>query len=228
MQKPARHSARDYDTLIAHMQFYSEPNVSWSQWLHTACIQEGELTELGAFLASRLEGGVWVDIPCGLADASGKTVMEVAQKLGVRTLLQVDHDAGVLGERLEHPVRTVEGTTVYTHCADVLEFLAKLPVNTGKRGRAIYISGLQPQADFCRDPAHVSGVVVPYLQALYSELERVSAAKDLVILNEAAVLGSHIDEEQYPTLHPAIALVAHHFCCRRTCPHNKVQVFEKL
>jgi hypothetical protein len=226
MPKPTR----PYRELIETMQFYGEPEVSWSRWLKQACFSGKELTELGQFLQSKLSEGTFIDMPCGFvqqADESDCSIMDIAEQLGIAEYIEVDNSAEVLGERLQNQVRTIGNMKVETHLADVLEFASQLEAQQGQPKRVIYISGLQPNEDFCINSENVSAIVVPYLEALYNELERASTVGDLLILNETSTLVSGIDETKYPHIHPSVALNKRGFRCQRTCPFNKVQVFEK-
>ena len=212
------------------MQFHIEPEISWSSWLKQACILDGQFTELGEFLQSKLIGGIFIDVPCGLENKTAKgdcNVIDVVKMLGVSTYIEVDKDAEILGERLRNPERTVGDMKIQAYQSDILDFIAQLQVNRETPKRAIYISGLQPNEDFCSNSDNLSTIVIPYLQALYDELGRISHVGDLVILNEANALVSGINEEKYSDIHPSIALIQHGFICKRTCPHNKVQIFEK-
>ena len=202
------------------MQFYKHPEISWTEWFSKACD-----TELGEFLHSKLESGTFIDVPCGLEDSSQK-IIEIIQTFGICTYIEVDASAEVLGLRLKNPVRTTHGMTVHTHQADVLAYITGL--DRSDEPKAIYISGLQPDKEFCKDPHNQSNIVVPYLQSLYKELERVCKAGDLVILNEASTLVSGLDEKTYAHIDPSIALLQHDFVLKRICPHGKVHVFESI
>lgn len=223
-------STHSYRELTKNMQFFGEPEISWNIWLHKACLKDNNITELGAFLRLKLAGGTFVDVPCGYANQSQKpfcNVIDIARQLEVCTYIEVDNNAEVLGTRLQNSVRTVGTMTVHTHMADVLAFISQLEENTSAHTRALYISGLQPKKEFCENSANVSGVVCPYLNALYDELARCSRTGDLVILNDAQTLVSGIDEDAFPTVHPSVALLTRGFTCKRTCPHGKVHIYEK-
>ncbi|PIQ76152.1 hypothetical protein COU78_01175 [Candidatus Peregrinibacteria bacterium CG10_big_fil_rev_8_21_14_0_10_49_24] len=219
-----------YGAFIENMQWYGEPEISWTEWLQKACVSDGALTELGEFLRSKLLGGTLIDVPCGLAkpETADLSVVDIATLLGVCTYVEADNDADVLGTRLHNPVRTTDGgMTIHTHLTDILAFMAQLEEHSGQYVRGIYISGLQPLKEFCEDPSNVSDVVIPYLEALYNELDRCSKNGDLVILNDANTLVLSVDEAVFPTAHPSVALMMRGFTCKRTCPHGKVQIYEK-
>ncbi|MBT3292913.1 hypothetical protein HN512_00930 [Candidatus Peregrinibacteria bacterium] len=218
------------EVLISKMQFYIEPEVSWTSWLNKACLSGNDLTELGSFLKSKLKGGTFIDVPCGYEYKAENelSVFEIAKELGVYGFIEVDKYEEALGERLNNSNRVVDEVRVSTHQADILEFLFKKELNQDSTNRAFYISGLQPDEEFCKEPSNQSDVAVPYLHALYEELARVSKVGDLVILNEANALVLGIDENIYPDIHPSVALPTLGFKCQRTCQYNKVQVFEKV
>ncbi len=95
-----------------------------------------------------------------------------------------------------------------------MEFFATFDADD--RPKTIYISGLQPNAE--------DVIAIPYLQALYDELDRICTMHDLLILNDSDTLVRGIDDAD---IHPHVALHKRGFTMQRCYPKNKVQVFER-
>lgn len=210
-----------------------------------------EHTELGTYVAGQISGGLFVDVPCGLlhpADpAEDFAMVPLAAALGVRRCFEVDLSAEVLQGRLPEKenvmdaggrytlaagvgqigVRTECGLSIATMQDDLLGFIAKISGVEEGAPKALYLSGIQPDADFCRSEEVQRTVAVPYLTALYRELARACRPGDLVILNSSDMLAAGIDEALFPGIHPALALPQEGFSLVRRCLRNKVQVFRK-
>ncbi len=239
-----------YETMITRMKFFIEPEISCSRFFRDACFSgNGEKTELGSFVANHLADGLFVDIPCGLrspVDPDDAVISPLAAELGAKTYWEVDVSSDVLRDRIpsvadviqnghymlseqigEIGIRSENGMQVATMQDDVLGFIAKLSNEPRSKPMAIYISALQPDAEFCAEERAQQEVIVPYLTALFDELARVCTSKDLVILNSSTMLVAGIDEDMYPFIHPAIALPQRGFLLMRRCPYDKVHVFAK-
>lgn len=204
-------------------------------------------TEMGDFLKKNLHEKIFLDIPCGqfaLRDTEKDfQEIELLRALGVHEYIEVDNNVDVLCDRTLALIDLYRGgkyqqthgisgfgkrkkgdMSIATIQDDLLGFLCKFSENVPK---AIYISALQPDAEFFKDLSSQKDVGVPYLEALYKELDRICASSDLVILNSSDMLVAGIDEEVFPAIHPTIALAQKGFTLKRRCPQNKVQVFQK-
>lgn len=219
--------------------YRSAPDASHTHLLVTS--------ELGGVIAKHLRGGVFIDIPCGLHAVREAgvdfDVIPLAQALGAREAWEVDATADVIRDRVpgatdmlaggyrfadEHgpsATRREGDMTVTTAQDDLLGFVAKL--KRADKPLAIYVSALQPDAGALKDEHFQKDVAVPYLEALYDELDRVCATNDLVILNSSDMLAASIDERAFPQIHPALALPSRGFTLLRRDAYNKVNVFAK-
>ncbi len=220
-----------YTPLIEQMRFYIEPEISCSRFFGTACfteesinnyrtsnnIKDLQLTELGAFVTKHIEEGLFIDVPCGLAEPLDPTldfaITPLAKRLGAKEIWRVDNDKNVLGSK------------TFTAHDDILSFMSKIDVAI--HPLAIYISALQPDAEFCALEENQKTIAVPYLNALYDELARVCEKGDLVILNSSDMLCAGIDEIMFPYIHPSLALPPRGFSLMRRCERNKVNVLVK-
>ena len=110
---------------------------------------------------------------------------------------------------------------------DLLGFVSKLPDAGNHQPLTIYISALQPDAEFCSNQKNQREIAVPYLMALYDELSRVCGAADIVILNSATMLIAGIDLHLFPEIDPATALFHRGFLLKRRCQYDKVRVYRK-
>lgn len=222
------HVPQPYSMLIERMRFFREPEISCSRFFRDACFAPtGKQTELGAYVTAHLQGGLFVDVPCGAYAARDATtdadMAPLVAALGVTHYREVDLDADILGDRLTRGTRREHGLHITTVQDDILHFIATckdLP-----QPACWYISALQPEADFCADVANQRDVAVPYLTALYAELARVCRPNDLVILNSADMLVAGLDETLFPNIHPALALPPLGFKLARRCAYDKVQVY---
>jgi hypothetical protein len=264
LRRSLTQTVRDsYLPLIERMRFYIEPEISCSRFFAKACFTEESLaayrgsgtvsvlafTEMGGWIAQRLEGGLFLDIPCGLASARDAALdfdmLPLLARLRARECWEVDLMAECIQDRLSETIdvleggtyrlargigeignRTAHGLEISTMQDDVLGFLAKMPDAPAHSPKAIYISALQPDAALCKDAEYVRTVAAPYLKALYDECARVCDIGDLVILNSSAMLSSGIDEA-FPLLHPALALPPRGFRLARRCAYDKVHAFSR-
>jgi hypothetical protein len=208
-----------------------------------------ELSEMGADIAGCLKGGLFADIPCGLHALREDADFDLAplvRALGAAEMWETDLDADVVRDRVPDVIDVVtpsgyalqnvagpiglrlqNGLDIATLQDDVLGFVAKYADPSPRPPTAFYLSALQPDATFCADTGNQREVAVPYLTALYAELDRACMPGDLVILNSADMLAAGIDETLFPAIHPAVALPMRGFTLRRRCPRNKVQVYRK-
>jgi hypothetical protein len=252
-----------YTPLIAKMKFFIEPEVSCSRFFAEACFTEEGLqnfragtvpplatrTELCSVLAERLQGAIWIDIPCGLHAVRDQErdwdLIPLVRTLDIAAYWEADITADVVRDRIQETtdvtaqgtsytlgwglraigLRDVDGLPVATMQDDLLGFIAKLPWPGNRPPLALYLSGIQPDATLCATHEGQRDIVVPYLQALYQELERACGPEDVLILNSAAMLGAGIDEEKFPAVHPAVALFQRGFTLLRRCPYDKVHVY---
>jgi hypothetical protein len=228
-----------YAPLITQMRFYIEPEISCSRFFGEACFADPhadflDLSELGAFIAERLRGGLFIDIPCGLASVRDPerdfALPPLVSALGAHEMWEVDATAEVIADRVPRiggiGTRDEDGLTITTMQDDLLGFVAQLP-GGAPSPKAIYLSGLQPHADICTDPIAYADTVLPYLASLYDELSRVSAPGDLVILNSSAMLVTGLADDDAARLHPALALPPRGLSLMRRCAYDKVHVFAK-
>lgn len=224
--------------LIARMRFHIEPEISCSRFLGEACFtpesiktyrdswntSDLERSELGNFLAERLHGGLFVDVPCGLASARDPNrdfdLIPLVATLGAESYWEVDLNAEVLGDRIADPInvtengqryaldgkvgptgtRTEHGIAILTMQDELLGFLQKIE-NDMRPATAFYLSGIQPEQSVLT-PEGQEQIAVPYLTALYDELARVCRTQDTVILNSSDMLVTGIDETGYPPFGP--------------------------
>lgn len=209
-----------------------------------------ELTEMGMFIERHVNNGLWIDAPCGQYDVREKGVdfdiPVLAARLGATDVWEIDSTADVMKDRLMH-TRTIienehytlmsssgetaqrmqEGIAVTATQDDLLGFLAKLSREQLHKPVAVYISALQPDAHYCNDEAFQKTIAIPYLTALYMEMERVLHTGDLLILNSADMLVAGLNQESFPHIHPSLALPPRGFSLMRQCPLNKVWAFLK-
>lgn len=252
-----------YIPLIERMKFYIEPEVSCSRFFGKACFTEksvaryresGDIavlapSEMGSFVAERLRGGLFLDIPCGMhaVREAGEDfdLVPIAEALGAADVWEVDATEDVVrdriaetmdilggGYRLGNRVRSVGLRTqgalrVATMQDDLLGFLAKYVHADTDPPLAVYVSGVQPDAGFAQKPEFQEEIAVPYLEALFDELQRVCRPGDMAILNSGDMLVSGLDEGTFPEIHPALALPKRGFTLERRDMYNKVQVFVK-
>lgn len=211
------------------MKFFIEPEISCSRWFGQACFNDdGELTEMGEFINSHLQNGLFIDVPCGLAVAPDPTkdfaMAPLVKALGAAEYWEVDVDATVLDNRIVDGgnigQREEDGLPIVTMQSDILSFISQIEPTNIDVPKIIYISALQPDIKNCED------VAAPYLTALYDELTRVTAKDDLVILNSGDMLVTGL-EETHPFIHPALTLPAKGLQLRRRCAYDKVQVFSR-
>lgn len=250
-----------YIPLIGRMRFYIEPEISCSRFFGRACFAEEstrryretgdhsvlQRTDLGVFIAERLNGGLFIDVPCGLHDARDRgadfPLPALAAALGASAMWEADLTADVVRGRVpavidvlgggyalaEGPgdigVRTDAGMPVYTLQDDLLGFLAKIDPAALGLPKALYLSALQPDGEACTDDSFQRETAVPYLEGLYDELARVSLRDDLVILCSSAMLAEGIDESLHMRAHPALALPPRGFTLMRRDALDKVHVF---
>lgn len=243
------------------MRFYIEPEISCSRFFGRACFTEesarmfGETgdhaalrrTDLGAFIAQRLNGGLFIDAPCGLHDArdgdADFPLPSLAAALGASAMWEADLTADVVRDRVpavidvlgggyalaggpgESGMRTNAGIPVHTLQDDLLGFLSKIDPAAIDAPKALYLSALQPDGEACTDASFQSDVAVPYLCALYDELGHVTRSGDAVILCSSAMLAEGIDESFHMDAHPALALPPRGFTLMRRDALDKVHVF---
>jgi hypothetical protein len=228
------------------MACFSERSIG--KYRITGEIKDLELTEMGTFIAHHINNGLFIDIPCGQFEARESAIdfdtTALASALGVKTYWEIDIDADVIGNRIPQSIDVIErgsyrlaekigpmGThtendiDIVTVQDDLLGFISKMPASPSPK--AIYISAIQPEADFMKDSNNHRDVAVPYLHALYDELDRVCSGKDLLIINSSAMLIEGIDESVFPDIHPALALPQKGFSLMRRCAFDKVHVFKK-
>lgn len=238
----------EYVPLITGMKFFIEPEISCSRFFAEACFtDEGKMTELGTFLAKRMTGGIFLDIPCGLnsvrEEGKDADLVPMAETLTFADVWEVDLTADVIRDRLpsaidvmqggagyalsknigEIAVRPQNGITVATMQDDLLGFVSKLDVKHPLL--TLYIAALQPDAEACKNTEWVWNIAVPYLSALYAEIDRVLGPKDQLILNSAAMLAEGIDLEQFPEADPDIALLHLGFTVLRRDAYGKVKMY---
>jgi hypothetical protein len=209
-------------------------------------------TELGSFVRKRMHNARFIDVPCGLHAVRDQSrdwsLPALLSVFGIDEYWEVDASADVLSDRLSAPVdiiksgehyelmsgvgeigiRNENGLNILTIQDDVLGFLSKLSSAPQEKPVVFYLSGLQPDENFLQTPRAEETIIVPYLLALYDELERISGPSDTVILNASDMLVTGIDEEKYPQIHPTIALAKRGFSLTRRCPYDKVHVFIKV
>lgn len=243
--------------LIERMSFHIEPDISCSRFFGEACFTEESIaayrqsrdphdlrtTELGEFISSRLCGGLFLDLPCGVSSLREEGVdfdiPPLASALGAASCWEVDLSADVLSDRLPgsgeireggyalrerigaEAMREEAGLRVTTMQDDVLGFLAKLS-SSREVPLAIYVSALQPDAASIE---HQDAIAAPYLEALYAELDRLCGPRDLVILCSSAMLCHGMDETRHPMIHPAVALPMRGLTLLRRDRYDKVHVF---
>ncbi len=208
-------------------------------------------TELGDVLAKRLAGAIFIDIPCGLLAAREQEhdydVIPFAHSFGVDACIEVDLTADVIRDRVPHVIDVTDGGTGYrltqgvgeiglretdglpvaTMQDDLLGFISKLSSSEVRPPVALYLSGLQPSPTMCQSPEAQRTVVVPYLLALYDELDRVCGAGDTLILNSSAMLTAGVDDKKFPEVDAAVALFQRGFTLLRRCAYGKVHVYVK-
>lgn len=207
-----------------------------------------ELTEMGSFIANHIRGGLFIDVPCGKFAAREEGIdfdmTVLATALGIRTYWEIDIEADVIRDRIPQSMnvidqgsylltekigpmstRTENGIDIVTVQDDLLGFISKMPASPSSK--ALYISAIQPDAEFVNSADNQHAIAVPYLRALYKELDRVCTKKDLLILNSSAMLVEGIDESLFPDIHPALALPQKGFSLMRRCAYDKVHVFKK-
>jgi hypothetical protein len=207
-----------------------------------------ELSELGSFVAEHLKEGLFIDIPCGLHAVREQNtdfdVTDLACALGAQAVWEVDLSRDVIRDRVPETIvvlenrryalmhgigavgrRIVHDVEVLTMQDDLLGFISKMPA--GLAPKAIYISAIQPNAEFVKSEQSQRDIAFPYLEALYNELARVSEKNDLLILNSSAMLAQGLSETLFPNVHPALALPARGFSLMRRCAFDKVHVFRK-
>jgi hypothetical protein len=239
--------------LIPRMRFFVEPDISCSRFFAEAMFTDESLesyrtthdgstlrrTEMGEVLKNHLQNATFLDIPCGLHavrdQAKDWDLIPLTHALGITAYWEVDLTADVIHDRVE-PVdvikgevyqltngiatigeRTLDGLPVFTAQDDLLGFLTK--ITNDHPPLCIYISALQPNA-----PDDIS---VPYLMALYDELDRLCGPHDTVILNSAAMLTEGIDDTAHPEVDANMALHRRGFSLLRRCKYGKVSVFTK-
>lgn len=221
----------DYQRLIESIHFFAQPEISWSRWFQSACLNDDELTPFGTYLHHALDDGTFINIPCGLEmpkNSDDCPLLPIAQKLGITVYKEVDSDPTVLGERLHNPKRVDGSTTIETYQADILEYVSTYTRQNTVNTLAWYISGLQLHAHRISSTAYQKDIAVPYIRSLYKELARTTVPGDMIILNDAQSLIEGIDETVYLDIHPTLGLSAYGFMNTKSCPYNKVQVFEKM
>ena len=254
-----------YNPLIARMRFHVEPEISCSRFLAEACytaeslaaVRAGgprsglEFTEMGAFLAERMTGAIFIDVPCGLHSARDAArdwdLVPLMRPMGIAEYWEVDLTAAVVEGRVESTsdvtaggtgyalgyglgaigLRDESGLSVATMQDDLLGFVSKLPSPGNRPPLTLYISALQPDAALCASEGGQRRVAVPYLTALYRELERVCGREDMLILNSPAMLATGIDADAYPETQPAVALLMRDFAVLRRCAYGKVHVYSR-
>ncbi|MDB4978104.1 MAG: hypothetical protein JWM56_290 [Candidatus Peribacteria bacterium] len=251
-----------YSPLIEQMKFYSEPNISCSRFFGMACFTGDSIAEyrstgsiaalafsgLGSYIAQHLQGGLFLDIPCGRFAFRDQQedfdLIPLVARLGAARYWEVDIDTDTLKDRLPRATDIISngtyqkihatdsigirhecGLPIATMQDDLLGFLTKFS-DEDSQPKTIYISALQPDAGFCTTAEH-QYIAVQYLTAVYDELARICKAGDLVIVNAGTMLIAGIDEMKFPAIHPALALAARNFTLARRCAFNKVQVFRK-
>lgn len=206
-------------------------------------------TELGDYIHAHLEGGLFIDIPCGrhdLRDATlDFTLAPLAAALGASEMWEADLSSDVIDDRISpvtnireggyqrtHSVgpvgtRTDGGIAVHTTQDDLLGFVAKIERTRIDGPVALYVSALQPDAAACANASFQRDVAVPYLSAFYDACAAACHAGDLVILVSSAMLCAGIDDAYQLSAHPALALPPRGFTLMRRCPKDKVHVFVK-
>ena len=209
-----------------------------------------ERSELGEYLVKQLQDGLFIDIPCGLSSVRevGRDcdLVPLAKSLGASQYIEVDLTADVVSDRIPATMDVIENGIyqlaqkisnigvrkenefpVMTMQDDLLGFISKLSDARERPPLTLYLSGLQPDANFCKKIEHQREIIVPYLTALYDELDRICGPKDLLILNSAQMLVTGIDETVFPDIHPSIALFQSGFTLKRRCRYDKVHVYMK-
>ncbi len=209
-----------------------------------------ECSEMGNIIALHMQNGLFLDIPCGLhaAQEKGKDcdLIPLVKTMGFDSYIEVDIDSDVIRNRLPHVINVIEdgtyqrassigetgsreeyGMHIMTMQDDILGFLAKLETGDDHPPMTLYIAALQPDASLCKDKNAQEQIIVPYLTALYAEIDRVCTSHDLLILNSAAMLAEGVDTKTFPEADPDIALFQHGFTVLRRCMYDKVRVYTK-
>lgn len=229
------------------MACFTEDSIA--HYRETSDISDLKLSELGRFIAVHQMGGLFIDIPCGLHNVRDAyedfAIAPLAAALGATEVWETDITPDVVKDRIAEVrdilhngyqlsdtlsstgTRTENNIPVTTLQDDLLGFIAKIQPDLMSHPKTLYISAIQPDADFCSTGNHQKEIAVPYLTALYDEIARVSISGDLVILNSSSMLCAGIDEDAYPNMHPALALPPRGFTLMRRCAFDKVHVFRK-
>ena len=219
-----------YQNLIDNIQFYIQPEISWNRWFYNACTENESLTPMGVYLHTMINGGTFIDIPCGLRNPPERedaSLLPLLKQLGITTYIAVDKSIKIITDRMEQYHHDEKKLSIDTFQSDLLEFVSEFERPSDTKHLTWYLSGLQMNPQFILNEEYQQQTAVPYLKALYTELERATVSGDCIIFNDAASLINGIDESIYTDIHPIISLSGYGFTHTKSCPHNKVQILEK-
>ncbi|NOS67310.1 MAG: hypothetical protein HOO67_03005 [Candidatus Peribacteraceae bacterium] len=205
----------EYNPLIAHMRFWPEPHNTWLDHFRSAIFTGESIAEcfaskprrltmlklslLGIELREMMQGGLFIDIPCGHGRAA-----QYLPALSIARCWEVDLDLYRCNQDIPEPVHVVRdgkyhlengihdfriervnGVPVTTIQDDLLGFISKINKEEAKEQKTFYLSGLQTDREMCKAlPGRTKdSTEIQYFDALCKELASASNSGDLVILN---------------------------------------------